>query len=317
MKHISNLSPLGLSLILGLSLTLLGGCHNGSKKDRKIISGEFPPELVRWNLYDKKPLFTGTDTATWDKMIRERGFILREEGIYKMWYSGYNPDNTPEIHLGYATSRDGIHWKRYPGNPIYKKGWVEDMMVLKQEGIYYMFAEGLNDVAHMLTSRDGIHWREKGSLDIRKTNGDSIPGPYGTPTVWVENGKWYLFYERNDLGIWLATSTDLKQWRNVRDDPVIAMGPDAYDKYAVAMDQIIKYKGRYYGFYHANDHDPWTREGWSSCVAMSTDLIHWTKYSGNPLVGEGKDSPVLVYDGKQYRLYTMHPGVYLYLPEQK
>ncbi len=277
----------------------------------------FPPELVRWKPYDKGPLFTGTGAATWDKLIRERGFILKEDGIYKMWYSGYNPDSTEEIHLGYATSPDGIHWSRYPGNPIYKKGWVEDMFVLHQGDTYYMFAEGLHDVAHMLISHDGIHWQEKGSLDIRTTRNGKVPGPYGTPTVWVEKGIWYLFYERNDLGIWLATSTDLKVWKNISDDPVIAMGPEPYDKYAVAMDQVIRYKGKYYGFYHANIHDPWTRVGWNSCIAVSDDLVHWKKYPGNPLVNNDRDSPIVVWDGTQYRLYTMHPGVYLFMPEKK
>jgi hypothetical protein len=295
-------------------LFVFSGCHSGTDKGKGTNSiGDFPPELVNVKLSRPDSLFSGTYTSTWDSLIRERGFILKEDGLYKMWYSGYNPDRLDEIHLGYATSEDGIHWKRYPGNPIYQDGWVEDMCVLHEGGTYYMFAEGRNDVAHMLISKDGIHWEEQGSLVIIRTDGDTLAGPYGTPTVWRENGIWYLFYEKNDLGIWLATSADLKVWRNVSDDPVIAMGPASYDKHAVAMDQIIRYKGRYFGFYHANPDEPWSREGWNSCVAVSTDLIHWKKYPGNPLVGDGRDSPVVVWDGERFRLYTMHPAVYLYL----
>ena len=70
--------------------------------------------------------------------------------------------------------------------------------------------------------------------------------------MWFENGTWYLFYERGDQGIWLAVSKDLKVWTNVRDDPVIAMGPEPYDKTAVALNQIVKRDGIYYGLYHAN-----------------------------------------------------------------
>jgi predicted small secreted protein len=305
--------------LIVLSFMILTGCNTGNKtgKDRTATDGEFPPELVNVKLSRQDSLFSGTYASTWDSLIRERGFILKEDGIYKMWYSGYNPDRLDEIHLGYATSKDGVHWERYPDNPIYDDGWVEDMCVWHEGDTYYMFAEGRNDVAHMLTSSDGIHWQEKGALDIRKTTGDTVPGPYGTPTVWKEKDTWYLFYERNDLGIWLATSTDLKVWKNVSDDPVIAMGPEPFDKYAVAMDQVIKYKGRYYGYYHANTDDPWTRKGWNSCVAVSTDLVHWKKYPGNPLVNDGRDSPIVVWDGEQFRLYTMHPAVYLYLPEKK
>ena len=104
-----------------------------------------------------------------------------------------------------------------------------------------------------MTSTDGRNWTDQGSLDIRKTNGKPIdPGPYGTPTAWFENGTWYLFYERGDLGVWLATSKDLKVWTNVQDDPVIAMGPEPYDKTAVAINQVVKRDGFYYAFYHAN-----------------------------------------------------------------
>ena len=90
------------------------------------------------------------------------------------------------------------------------------------------------------------------STSARPTASPISPGPYGTPTAWFENGTWYLFYERGDQGVWLATSKDLKIWTNVQDDPVIAMGPEPYDKTAVAVNQIVKRDGFYYAFYHAN-----------------------------------------------------------------
>ncbi len=206
--------------IFTLLVIFLPGCMEQKKNaDDKL---KFPPELVDFVPYEHNPVFAGTGKDTWDKMIRERGYILKEGGLYRLWYTGYNPDSSDMKLLGYATSDDGIHWKRYPGNPIHKSTWVEDMQVVKHGGTYYMFAEGRNDIAHMLTSSDGISWQEQGALDIRQTDGRPIsPGPRGTPTVWVENGKWYLFYERNDSGIWLAVSTDLKTWTNLQDDPVI------------------------------------------------------------------------------------------------
>jgi len=302
-------------VITFLFFSLLISCVK--KTEEKIGDVEFPSELVDFVPYEHNPVFAGTGTDTWDKLIRERGYILKEGDLYRLWYTGYNPDSSDMKYLGLATSNDGIHWTRYPGNPIHRDSWVEDMMVVKHDGIYYMFAEGRNDIAHMLTSTDGIHWKEEGDLDIRQTNGEPIsPGPYGTPTVWLENEKWYLFYERNDQGIWLATSTDLKVWTNVQDDPVITMGPEPYDQKAVAMNQVIKYKGRYYGYYHATAYEPW--RDWTTDVAMSTDLIHWKKYPKNPIVSGNKNSGIVVHDGKQYRLYTMvHPAVDVYFPRKK
>jgi beta-1,2-mannobiose phosphorylase / 1,2-beta-oligomannan phosphorylase len=291
-----------------LSLLFLQCGISNSKKDAM----EFPDELVHFVPYAQNPVFSGSDTSTWDRHIRERGYILKEGSEYHMWYTGYEEEDG-EKHLGYATSLDGYNWKRYAGNPIYAAGWVEDMSVVKYNGLYYMFAEGRGDTAHLLTSADGINWAEQGNLDIRQKNGNPIsPGPFGTPAIFIENGTWYLFYERADLGIWLATSTDIKLWTNVQDEPVIAPGPEAFDKYAVAMNQVIKYKGLYYGYYHASAFADWKE--WSTNVAVSKDLIHWKKHSGNPIMGDNKSSGIMVNDGKRYRLYTMHEKVQVHLP---
>ena len=85
----------------------------------------------------------------------------------------------------------------------------------------------------------------------------------------------------------------MKVWTRRQEEPVIKMGPENYDRFAVAMDQIIKYNGRYYGYYHASEHKDW-RE-WTTCVATSNDLIHWEKYTKNPIMRENKSSPVLVF----------------------
>jgi sucrose-6-phosphate hydrolase SacC (GH32 family) len=292
---------------------LFAGCNIKSKNK------EFPAEMVKFNPYSGNPVFTGTGENTWDKNIRERGFILQENNEFKLWYTGYNPELSDEKYLGYATSGDGIHWERFAGNPIFKDKWTEDMFVLKNGGEYYMYAEGYKDVAHMLTSADGIHWQEHGDLRILTARGDTIPGPYGTPSVLIENGQWYLFYERNDLGIWLAKSDDKITWTNVQDEPVLPRGPDKYDIGAVAANQVIKHKGKYYMYYHATTSTDWQHPStppiWTSNVAMSTDLIHWKKYDGNPIVNGDYSSPILVYYGEKSFLYTMHPVVCRYIPE--
>jgi hypothetical protein len=134
-------------------------------------SARFPSELTDFIAYKINPVFTGTGTDTWDQKIRERGYILREDSTYYLWYTGYRGDETVEKHLGLATSPDGITWTKYKDNPIYDSGWVEDMSVINHNGTYFMFAEGRGDTAHMMTSTDRIHWEEKGPLDIRLSDG--------------------------------------------------------------------------------------------------------------------------------------------------
>lgn len=279
-------------------------------------SADFPKELVSWSAAGVDPVFQGTGTETWDKKIRERGFILFDNGTYHLWYTGYNDAKPPMMSLGHATSPDGLKWTRDAANPIFNGSWTEDMFVLKHDGMFIMVAEGQDDIAHQLTSPDGVHWTDLGPLDIRKRDGSKISaGSYGTPSLWFENGTFYLFYERGDLGVWLATSKDRKVWTHVQDEPVLAMGPDAYDKEAVAMNQVVKRGDYYYAFYHANSHRPW--KDWTSCIARSRDLIHWEKYAGNPLVKNNCSSPILVSGPEGDRLYTMHPAVRIFNSTEK
>lgn len=275
---------------------------------------KFPPELVKFVQVGRGPVLTG-EKGKWDAAIRERGWVLREGGLWKLWYTGYDGTRDGLRMLGCATSPDGLRWTRSPRNPLYGKHWVEDMMIVKDGGKYYMFAEGKDDRAQLLVSGDGLDWQRVGQLDVRLEDGRPIPdGPYGTPTAWHENGTWYLFYERGDRGVWLATSKDRKVWRNVQDEPVLKPGPGAYDRDLIALNQIIKHKGRYYAYYHGSARTGPKAKLWSTAVATSTDLRHWEKYPGNPLLptAENRSSGIVVPDGHGFRLYTMHPAVYVY-----
>jgi hypothetical protein len=190
--------------------------------------------------------------------------------------------------------------------------WVEDMMVVRDGDTYYMFAEGENDNhAVMLTSPDGLDWKWEGELDVRAANGkDSAKRPCGTPTIWVEKGVWYLFYEVGDKGVWLAKATDPRSriWTNVQDEAVLKLGPASYDGDMIAIDQIIKRGNSYFAIYHSTRGDT-TPRVWSTSIARSTDLVHWKKYTGNPIVVGDKSSGVLVLVDGRYRLYTMHDQV--------
>ena len=278
---------------------------------------EFPEELVHFEPGTKGIVFSGTGKDTWDQKIRERSCILREGKTWRLWYNGYNESRTPTHFLGQATSKDGWQWQRSSETPIYDQGWVEDVWVVKHAGDYYLFSEGRHDIPHLLRSKDGRQWTEQGNLDIRSVDGRPIaPGPYGTPAVWVEKGVWYLFYERNDAAVWLARSKDLKTWTKFQDEPVLKCGPDAYDQYAVAFDQVIKHEGRYYAYYHASAHPKWKE--WSTNLAVSADLVHWKKYPGNPVLPADpadpqRSSAFVVQDGNCFLLYATHPDVKVFV----
>lgn len=277
----------------------------------------FPAEITQFQPYANNPVFTAGEPGEWDAAIRERGWILRDGDSWRLWYTGYDGTRTGRRMLGLATSTDGIHWTRHSDNPIYDAGWVEDVMVVPHDGRLYMFAEGERDQAQLLVSDDGIRWKRIGPLDIRLTTGEPIPpGPRGTPVAFFEKGRWHLFYERRDAGIWLATSTDMQVWTNVSDDPVLSPGPGDYDCSRIALNQILKHNGRYYGLYHGTD-DRDSPALWTSNLAVSDDLRTWTRYDGNPLFPKAtnRSSNLLVPTGPDsFRLYTMHGRVEMFLP---
>jgi hypothetical protein len=306
-----------------VAIALLG--HSAALERRAVAqneaatsSVEFPRALTEWNSHAPKPVFTASGPQHWDVKIRERGWILREGNTYHMWFTGYDGTRAGMKQLGYACSCDGIDWKRSPKYPLVRDHWVEDMMVVKHGDTYYMFAEG-QDGSHivMLTSTDRLNWTWQGPLDIRRADGGTpIEKPCGTPTVWNENGTWYLFYEHRDLGVWLATTRDVHSmsWTNVQDEPVLVPGPAAYDERQIALNQIIKHDDAYFAFYHGSgEGEPRT---WNTNIARSTDLVHWQKFDGNPLIEQNKSSGIFVHDGCGYRVYTMHDQVDLFWPSR-
>ncbi len=92
---------------------------------------EAPFGLVDWRPIAGNPVFAGTGSNTWDRKIRERGYILMgDDGVFHLWYTGYDRDRPDTVSLGHATSRDGTHWTRDPHNPIFTGSWVEDVCVV-------------------------------------------------------------------------------------------------------------------------------------------------------------------------------------------
>jgi beta-1,2-mannobiose phosphorylase / 1,2-beta-oligomannan phosphorylase len=275
--------------------------------------GEFPPSLTHWAASPKNPIFTAEGPGHWDSRIRERGWILREGKQYRMWYTGYRGSHDDIKLLGYATSPDGLNWTRSRKNPLERDHWVEDMSIVHEGDTYYMFAEGEHDNhAVLLTSSDGLDWKWEGELDVRTADGKTTAKrPCGTPTVFVENGTWYLFYEWQDKGVWLAKTTNPKSrvWTNVQDEAVLCTGPAEYDRDMIATNQVIKHGDAYYMIYHGSGSGEAMPRTWNTDIARSTDLVHWQKYSRNPIVPGDRSSGILVSTPKGYRLYTMHDQV--------
>jgi predicted GH43/DUF377 family glycosyl hydrolase len=73
--------------------------------------------------------------------------VLWSDGLYQMWYS-YKREN---YRIGYAESKDGIHWKRMDKNAgitVSNSGWDSEM-------IEYPFVFDFADKRYMLYNGNG------------------------------------------------------------------------------------------------------------------------------------------------------------------
>lgn len=121
-----------------------------TRRERPVIEPD-----VKWEKY-----CTMCPHVNWDE----------EEQIFKMWYSAGRMQEADAI--GYATSKDGIHWEKHPDNPIFTADpdnyWemtkVEACFVLKESDWYYMFYLAFNGDGNsaigLARSKDGItNWQ--------------------------------------------------------------------------------------------------------------------------------------------------------------
>ncbi len=126
--------------------------------------------------------------------------------LWRMWYSGgeqYEPNA-----IGYATSSDGLAWKKYGSNPAFRPdpaaAWeharVAGIQVIKVDGWHYAFYIGYRDIDHaqigLARSKDGItDWqRYRGNPIVRSGgtgfNADASYKPYAV----FFKGQWMLWF---------------------------------------------------------------------------------------------------------------------------
>jgi predicted GH43/DUF377 family glycosyl hydrolase len=125
---------------------------------------------LSWNVVDSI-LVLKSIPGTWEANVCNVS-VLREDGLYKMWYSAFGSFNSGDsAFIAYATSTDGIIWTRYADNPVFRSGpaaWeydsVAEPFVINTDGLYQMWYDAgpltNSNICRIgrATSTDGIHW---------------------------------------------------------------------------------------------------------------------------------------------------------------
>jgi predicted GH43/DUF377 family glycosyl hydrolase len=96
------------------------------------------------------PVVPAGPEGSWESFTVETQRIFSEGGLYYMIYCGSDRNKDYPWNAGLATSRDLVHWDKYPGNPIFSRGeagaWDEGAIwfttVEKIGDRYYLWYEG-------------------------------------------------------------------------------------------------------------------------------------------------------------------------------
>ena len=78
------------------------------------------PDGFVWTKYAGNPVLQPGPSGSYDDMWVSVPAVIKVEGQYHMWYSGYSSrSGFSNLTMNYATSSDGIHWAKFSGNPLF------------------------------------------------------------------------------------------------------------------------------------------------------------------------------------------------------
>ncbi len=172
-------------------------------------------DCVTWRKYND-PL-TGDAFADSDPVLQPSGVeedwdssdvlspqVILIDGTYHMWYAGQGN----RLQIGYATSSDGINWKKYLANPVLRLGapmeWdggeIAAPSVHKINGQFQMWYQGKNEQdgktnIGFASSADGVAWIKDSLNPIL----EGSPGAWDAfsvfyPSVWPHIDGLHMWY---------------------------------------------------------------------------------------------------------------------------
>jgi hypothetical protein len=122
-------------LVEGGGLRMLYTCRMSTSQYSRICTAESLDGIV-WTKHPQPVLQAtqGWETGTCAP------YVIADGSTYHMWYVGTQPPNFLGGSIGYACSGDGIHWYRYPGNPVLARPAEESFFAspVLLEGLTYL-----------------------------------------------------------------------------------------------------------------------------------------------------------------------------------
>jgi len=222
----------------------------------------FSWKIIKANLFDLQNN-DGTTSDSWDANCVIPQAIIKEAGIYKMYYGGFK-DSYGIWQVGLAESNDGITWKRYP-DPVLKANATEYQVsagdIIKINNVYFLYYSFRSNPMTTIpvqftggisvaTSTDGKTWTRYNGNPIL-SNSQSWNGKVYYPSVIVENDRYdMIFMDANATGFGMATSKDGYTWIQTTTKPFFTLADTRGGKaYEVAYPSWRKINNKYFLYY--------------------------------------------------------------------
>lgn len=167
---------------------------------------------INWDRHYEPVLNVEFDNPEkWDYVGKADPMIIKDNNIYKLWYTGAGIiDDKMVLQIGYATSDDGINWKKHKNNPVFtlgeSKAWddgsVSTPSVFYEGDQYVLLYTGIDKPEKGVesgsigcaTSDDGINW-------VRESNPCLTKGEkkeFDNAGLWGPHG----LYNNNIYEVW-------------------------------------------------------------------------------------------------------------------
>jgi len=258
---------------------------------------------------------------SWRCDVSANADVLLYEGEWRLYLrgNGRDGDGRRNSSIGLFTcpqeAFDGETWQEYAGNPVFTQGEpgsIDDFgpldpSMLVVDGQVLMFYTAVprgNPLNERSSSGRGSSWghamksiglavSDDGLRFQRRGDEPLVPHFAAAPEVLSWNDEYWMFYSAlNEIGgtdIHLIRSTD--PFRFDAGDAIgkiFSPGPaGSWDGICVTTLRIFRDGGIWYMVYAgSNVHED---TPWYFGVAASRDLIHWTRYPGNPVFERGAE----------------------------
>lgn len=274
-----------------------------------------------------KPAVVNGKLLAWDALWAYHPRLIQRAERYYLFYTGKSSRPGIAHSIGLATSSDLKNWVKYRKNPVFSRGeekaWDDDFVahpyIFADKGKYYMCYDGSSkniwkEEIGLATSKDLIRWKRTSRKPILTVGNAWWENRHVSRCcVYKKKGTYYLFYAGNDgrrERIGLAVGKDLLHLKRYSTNPIFELGNSgSWDDTCVTDPLVIRFKSLYLLFYTGVSRSGIEQIG----VAVSNNLLSWTRYEHNPVVEvspKGWDShyssrfDVQIINGKIYIVYS-------------